>query len=198
MGYYTSTMDSNLLVKKEDFDKVYQKMCQLNDYHDLKRGGAFGHNEDIIEGERYPRDKWFSWMDYNYPETCKDLSEILNQLGFDWTLDQDGNIVGLSYSNKTGNEDYFLSCFAGFTPEGSYIEFKGESDDDFYRFYFTKILMIRQQAEVVINYESGDSEIYEFGEMTASDKASKAWQEKWKKELEEKKINGDSLKLENI
>ena len=196
MGYYTSITDSVLLVKQEDFDKVYQKMCELNDYHDLKRGGSFGSNNDNVEGERYPRDKWFSWMDYNYPETCKDLSMILGQIGFDIHYNEDGNLVGLSYCNKTGNEDYFLSCFAGFTPSGSFIEFKGESDDDFYRFLFDKDVMIKQQAEVIINYDGGEA--YEFGKLSQADEASKRWREHWAKELEEKKINGDDLKLENI
>jgi hypothetical protein len=196
MGYYTSITDSVLLVKQEDFDKVYQKMCELNDYHDLKRGGSFGSNNDNVEGERYPRDKWFSWMDYNYPETCKDLSMILGQIGFDVQYNEDGDLVGLSYYNKTGNEDYFLSCFAGFTPSGSFIEFKGESDDDYYRFLFNENAMIKQQAEVIIKYDGG--EFYEFGKLSEADESSKKWREHWAKTLEEKKINGDDLKLENI
>jgi hypothetical protein len=135
-------------------------------------------------------------MDYNYPETCKDLIEILNQIGFDIVYNDNGDLVGLSYSNKTGNEDYFLSCFAGFTPSGSFIEFKGESDDDFYRFLFDKDVMIKQQAEVIINYDGGEA--YEFGKLSQADEASKKWREHWAKEHEEKKINGDDLKLENI
>ena len=59
MGYYTSTQDTKIFLDKKHFDAVYQKMCQLNDFHDLKRGGSFGNNNDKVEGDRYPRKRTF-------------------------------------------------------------------------------------------------------------------------------------------
>ena len=191
MGYYTNTEVVKIFLDKKYFEDVYNKMCELNDHHDLKRGGSFGRNNDNVEGERYPRDKWFSWMPYNYPEILSDMNAILSELGFDTEYDKDGNLVGLSYSDKTGNEDYFLQCFAGYVTDGSYIEFKGEESDDYYRFLFENGKMIMQRGIVSINYEDG--EVYEFGKMNHSDTASKIWLDKWRAEKEAEK----NLSLEN-
>lgn len=191
MGYYVSTADVEIFLDKKYFEDVYKKMCELNDYHDLKRGGSFGGNNDSIEGDRYPRDKWFSWMEYNYPEIYSDLLSLLRVIGFDSDLDKDGNLIGLSYSDKTGNEDYFLQCFAGYVQDGNYIEFKGEEDSDWYRFLFKDGKMIRQEGEVSIKY--ADAEVYEFGKMNKSDIAAKIWLDKWRAEKEAEK----NLSLEN-
>lgn len=181
MGYYVTLEESNIFVKKEDFDAVYQKMCQLNDFDELKRGGSFGSNNDNVEGERYPRDKWFSWMDYNYPETCNNLFEVLQQLGFDWDLDEDGNLINLSYYNKVGNEEYFLSCFAGYTRDGDYLSYKGEENDDYFRFVFFEDKMSRWHGNVKITWEP--AEVYDFGKPTQADIASKKYMEEYRKKL---------------
>lgn len=192
MGYYVHTTDEvDFFLSKEHFDSVYQKMCELNDYHDLKRGGSFGNNNDAVEGDRYPRNKWFSWMEYNYPETKNNLFEILQAIGFEYTLDDDGNMIDISYPyDKTGNEEYFLCCFAGFVKDNSYIEFKGE-DESYWRFAFTKGKMIRQDGEVEVKYNH--TEVYEFGKLTKSDEQMK----EYVKSLDKVKIKGDALGLKN-
>lgn len=177
MGYYTSTYRTNIFLDKKHFDAVYKKMCELNDFHDLKRGGSFGSNNDPVETDRYPRNKWFSWMDYNYPETCRDMKAILIQLGFSLEFDENGNLIGLDYYDKTGAEDYFISCFAGFVDDGNYIEWKGEENEDYYRFIFRDGKMLKQQGSVSIDYDACEPDVYIFGEPTASDKASIEW---WK------------------
>lgn len=191
MGYYTSTNDVNIFLDKKHFEDVYKKMCELNDYHDLKRGGSFGVNNDQVEGERYPSNKWFSWMPHNYPETLLSMDAILAELGFDTEYDKDGNLIYLSYNNKTGNEDYFLQCFAGYIKDGSYIGFKGEEDEDYYRFVFEDGKMLMQRGEVSIRYET--DEVYEFGKMNANDVASKIWMDKYRAEKEAK----NNLSLES-
>lgn len=194
MGYYVNIVSSDIFVDKNDFEKLYNKLCELNDYHELKRGGSFGGNQDNIEGERYPRDKWFSWMPYNYPETCKTMQEILILVGFELEFDNDGNLIGLGYNDKTGNEEYFLTCFIGLTKPGSYVEFKGEEDEHYYRFIFTNDSMISQVAK--ISYEWHNDEELKFGQMTSVDIDLK----KWREELNNSnmKIKGDDLNLENF
>lgn len=181
MGYYVNLEDSNIFVDKKHFDAIYQKMCELNDYDDLKRGGSYGSNNVNVEGERYPRDKWFSWMEHNYPETCKDMFDILRALDFDWFLDTDGNLISLNYYNKTGNEDYFLQCFAGYTRDGDYLTFKGEENDHYYRFVFYDGAMSRWDGEIKINWKP--VEVYEFGKLSADDKATKLYMEEYRKKL---------------
>lgn len=185
MGYYVQSIDNDFFLDKKYFDDVYNKMCELNDYHDLKRGGSFGSNTDPIEGERYPRNKWFSWMDYNYPETCDDLFEILTRVGFEWAIDDDGNMYNLRYAyEKTGSEDYFLTCFAPFVRDGSFIEFQGE-DYDHWKYVFENGKMTYYKGRVEVIYEA--VETYEFGKLSQDDIALALWREKYMKEMAEQK-----------
>jgi hypothetical protein len=168
MGYYVRTIDSKIFLDKKHFDDVYKKLCELNDYDELKRGGSYGSNEDNNSNERYNKSKWFSWMDYNYPETCKDMHAVLTQVGFNCEYDDDGNLVMLDYEeNKTGNEDYFLSCLAGFIEDGSYLTFKGEEDDDYYRFTFQDGYMYHERGRIEFVWENPSQ--YEFGKLSAED-----------------------------
>ena len=185
MGYYVYTTDSNFFLDKKHFQSVYEKMCKLNDFDELKRGGMFGSNNDPVPGEKYNRNSWFSWMPHDYPETMPDMQTILMELGFDLVFDTDGNLTDLSYSNKVGNEDYFLNCFAGFVNDGSYIQFRGEESEDVYRYYFSKGKMIMQRA--LIKYEWQEGEEYTFGELSADDRRTKEWLETYRKEQAEAK-----------
>ena len=186
MGYYVSIIDHNLFIDKKHFGAIYDKMCELNDHDELKRGGG-GPVRESYEG-RYNPNKWFSWMDYNYPETCSNLQEILNQIGFDIQYDDYGNIAGLSYDNKTGNEDYFLACFAGFVPNGNYIEFLGEETNDYYRFYYIDNKCLLQRANVEVSYGDSQEELIP-GQITEGDKRANEYMERFRKELAEKNAN---------
>jgi hypothetical protein len=190
MGYYVGIEDTNIFIDKKDFNEVYKKMCELNDYHDLKRGGSFGANSDAVEGDRYPRNKWFSWMDYNYPEIYSDMASILEALGIEIYYDNDGNLIGLLYNDKTGSEDYFFSCFAGFVKDESYICMKGEENEDYYRYIFKGGKMYLQRAEVIVKYDEENEEVYEFGKMSVSDTALAKWKEDLDKRREEELKNG--------
>lgn len=179
MGYYVRTIDSKVFLDKKHFDDVYKKLCELNDYDDLKRGGSHGGNQEIDTSDRYNKTKWFSWMDYNYPQTCENMHAILTQVGFDCEYDDQGNLVELDYpDNKTGNEDYFLCCLAGYIQDGSFITFKGEEDDDYYRFIFEDGYMYRQYGKVEIVYDKGDK--YEFGKLSVQDSYFKTLMEEIK------------------
>jgi hypothetical protein len=179
MGYYTSIEYTNIFLDKKHFEDVYNKMCKLNDYDELKSGGMFGSVKPDQEKSKYNPTKWFSWMDYNYPETCKDMNEILEALGFDVLYDNEGNLIGLSYYNKTGSEDYFMSCFAGFVKDESVIDWKGEENEDYYRYFFKDGKMIVQRAVVTLDYTKDEPEVYEFGKMSKSDLAMEEWRKEW-------------------
>ncbi|MEY3376800.1 MAG: Arthrobacter phage Tank [Bacteroidota bacterium] len=183
MGYYVHSIDSYFFLDKNLFDSVYKKMCDLNDYDDLKRGGSSQDGEPF-EG-KYNPNKWFSWMDYNYPETCSDLFAILRQVGFEWTLDDDGNMVHLAYpENKSGNEDYFLCCFAGFVKVGCFIQFEGE-DGARWQYFFNSDEMVRFEGEVTTTWVN--PEAYTFGQMSESDKQVAIWAANFRKQMEEKR-----------
>lgn len=178
MGYYVNTTEVDFFLYQRHFDAVYKRMCDLNDYHDLKSGGSFGGNEDLDPNERYPKNKWFAWMPYNYPETCKDMFEILQHVGFDWTIDDEGNMSDIRYeNNKTGAEDYFLSCFAGYVDAESYVCFEGE-DGNHWKYYFNNNGEMELHNGIVeIHWKYADT--YHFGEMSNTDKQLLAWKQEW-------------------
>lgn len=194
MGYYIGTENVDIFLDKKYFDDVYKKMCELNDYDELKSGGQFGKNQDPVDGERYNRNKWFAWMPYNYPETLSTMDEVLEAIGFDTEYDTEGNLVGLGYWNKTGAQDYFMSCFAGFIKDESFIQWKGEESEDYFRYFFKDGKMIVQRAEMILDYSNGDDDVYEFGKMSSADAAFDVW----RKNLdEEKRLEKENTEKEN-
>ena len=80
--------------------------------------------------------KWFSWMPANYPAVCKDFLSILKELGFEYDLDDSGNLGLVHYDNKTGAEGHFFEAIAPFVQDGSFIEWRGEDGGE-YRWLFT-------------------------------------------------------------
>lgn len=135
MGYYVETIGCEFLLKKENFQKAYQAMCELNNHDDLKRGGKFP-SEENWEG-KYNPNKWFSWMPYNYPETTMTMEEILNLLGFEnLSYNDNGDLVYLSYYSKIGDEEEFFRAIAPLIEDGSYIDWRGE-DGEYLRWYFS-------------------------------------------------------------
>lgn len=121
MGYYVSTIDVNFTIKADKSEEAYKALCELNNHNELKRGGRFPS-----EKKDGPHDGvWFSWMDWNYPETCPNLETILQQLGFE-TDTNEGNLSVWGYDSKSGNEDLFLEALAPFVEPDSYIEWRGE------------------------------------------------------------------------
>lgn len=168
MGYYVKTIDSEVFLHNKDFDAAYKKLCELNNYDELKRGGSFGGNTDQNPEEKYNRSKWFSWMDYNYPDTCPDMQSVLTQVGFSCCFDDDGNLTSLIYDeNKTGNEDYFLCALAEFMKDGSYLIFKGEEDDDYFRYIYMNKTMYIERGTMSITW--GYPSRYTFGELSEVD-----------------------------
>jgi hypothetical protein len=112
MGYVVTLEGSNAVIPTDKLDEAYKILCDLNNYNRLKRGGnghsfdeewraanEFGANENV----------WFSWMDWNYPETCADTAAVIEQLGFGFSLESDG-LHFLYYDNKTGSEDVFIAA----------------------------------------------------------------------------------------
>jgi len=141
MGYYVSITNQNFFVPKENFDAAYKAMCALNDRDDLKSGGSWGGNgitsdSPRPEGMTYHPAKWFSWMPANYPAVCKDFLSILKEMGFEYDLDDSGNLGLVHYDNKTGAEGHFFEAIAPFVQDGSFIEWRGEDGSE-YRWLFT-------------------------------------------------------------
>lgn len=107
MGYYVTLNSTNAYIPNDKLDEAYTILCALNQDNSLKRGGRWPRTEQ--DGPH--SGVWFSWMDWDYPETCKDAAAIIAQLGFEFTEDGDG-LWFYAYDNKTGAEDVFLAALA--------------------------------------------------------------------------------------
>ncbi len=129
MGYYVETVgdvaDQVFFIPREKFDEAYKALCELNNHNELKSGGSFPRTENV-KGKHKSYN--FSWMDWNYDETCKDLVEVLEEVGFD-VYQNDTGIIGLEFDSKRGDEKEFLKALAPFMKDGSYLPFKGEKGE---------------------------------------------------------------------
>ena len=153
MGYYVDATEVNIFIPKDKFQDCYEAMCKLNDRDDLKIGGGWNsegvsYDSPRPEGMNYHPAKWFSWMDANYPETCKNMEDILHELGFEnIKYNDNGDLVGLGYSSKIGSEEYFFQSIAKFIKSGSYINWSGE-DNSLWQWYFDGEELLTKTATI--------------------------------------------------
>lgn len=128
MGYYVSIEDSTFTIPVENLDAAYEKMCQLNfTVPNRQKGGGSYPGKDKAPNLGPNEHSWFSWMDWNYHQTCSDVSKILNNLGFDTDYDDAGNLLIVGYDSKTGQEDLFLKAISPLAK--GYIVWKGEQGE---------------------------------------------------------------------
>lgn len=133
MGYYVNITDADWCIPTEQQDAAYEAVCALNNRNDLKRGGVYPRPEGLEQTTTPTPDLWFSWMDWNYPETCADLSAVLEQVGYDLSVDEDDSLVIRGYNNKSGQEDLFLAALAPFAQarhaDDAYVNWQGEEGE---------------------------------------------------------------------
>ena len=120
MGYYIRLEESTAVLPKKHQAEAYRRMCALNDNDDLKQGGSWSDGQE---------EKWFSWMDPNYPDTCADAKAILTDLGF-WfpdLSDKSDDLVFEDYDSKAGQEDLFIFTIGNLMT--GYMVWSGEDGD---------------------------------------------------------------------
>lgn len=139
MGYYVRIEDSTWVIPEKNLDAAYQAMCDLNKHDELKSGGSWSGSKQ--------NEKWFAWMDANYPETCKDAAAILDQLGFELHFNENGDLCIDWYDNKIGSEELFLRAIAPFSVEDSYIVWRGE-DGAIWRHIVQRGTLVEQTGTV--------------------------------------------------
>jgi hypothetical protein len=110
MGYYVAIESSTFHLPTENQQEAYDRMCKLNFDNSKKRGGRFPCPENLTNDQHHDK-VWYSWMSWNYHETCKNATDILNHLGFE-VYEDENNLMIVSYDSKTGSEDLFLETIA--------------------------------------------------------------------------------------
>lgn len=127
MGYYVNIVESTARVPAQNLARVYEIMCSLNETHDHeKRGGSYSGGKQT--------EKWFSWMDANYPETCEDAQAIFEMLGFETEYNSAGDLLLTGYDNKMGQEDLFLEAIENYVI--GEISWEGENGEDWTTKFF--------------------------------------------------------------
>ena len=144
MGYYQATIDCNILIPQAGFSVICKHLLDSGFLKntDKMHGGS-------MNGKGGFTDKWYSWCDMARLEkkiTTGDLPAVFEEFGFDVQQD-DGNIVGLSYDNKAGDEFELFRAIAPFMDDGMYVDFRGE-DGEFYRYYFKDQEARQSQGEI--------------------------------------------------
>lgn len=150
MGYYVTILESTFQIPAENLDAAYEAMCRLNYTvpNAEKRGGSYSSDE--ISKNNAPefgpyKAAWFSWMDWNYHETCKSAEEILYKLGFFFSYDDEGNLHIDGYDSKTGQEDLFLKSICSLAT--GYIVWKGEDDAIWGETYDGNEVIVRHRTQ---------------------------------------------------
>jgi hypothetical protein len=118
MGYYVRLEESTAVLPKKHQAEAYRRMCALNDNDERKQGGSWSDGQE---------EKWFSWMDPNYPDTCADAKAILADLGFWFDENEDGDLLFTDYDSKAGQEDLFIFTIGNLMT--GYMVWSGEDGD---------------------------------------------------------------------
>lgn len=145
MGYYVSIEQSTFTIPAENLQSAYDKMCELNHTvpNTQKRGGSYPGKDKAPE---YGPDKnsWFSWMEWNYHETCENAEEILDALGFYISYDDEGNLHIDGYDSKAGQEDLFLKSICSLAK--GYIVWRGEEGEVWGETYGGDDVIVRKRS----------------------------------------------------
>ena len=145
MGYNVSIEESTFQIPVENLDAAYKAMCELNYTvpNSQKRGGS--HPGKDKAPEYGPHECcWFSWMDWNYDEKCKNAEEVLHEVGFYSYISENGNLHIDGYDSKTGQEDLFLKAIS--TLSKGYIIWKGEEGEVWGETYGGEKVIVKSQG----------------------------------------------------
>lgn len=120
MGYNVTLTDSSAVLPKENHEEILSRWHEMNDkkYDDIKRGGSYSGGRTLS--------KHYSWMPEDYHKTTHSPEEVLEHLGFDFSINARGDIVIESYDSKTGQEDLFFKKIADLVEPGSLMQWRGE------------------------------------------------------------------------
>lgn len=129
MGYYVRLTDSEVTLKNEHLPEILQRWKDLNkpENNHLKHGGSWDGGKQT--------QWWFSWMDADYDKTVNSAEEVLEMLGFEYDVTDEGNVHITNYDSKTGSEDLFMKTIADLIEPGSTMLWHGE-DGATFAWYF--------------------------------------------------------------
>ena len=145
MGYYVYIEESTFTIPAENLPAAYEAMCQLNFTvrNSEKSGWSSPARDNAPEYGPY-KSCWFSWMSWNYHEECKTAEEILNQVGFDTMINENGDLHIYGYDSKTGQEELFLKAIS--TLSKGYLVWRGEEGEVWGETYGGEEVIVKSQG----------------------------------------------------
>jgi len=122
MGYFINAHGTITMPRSTDIEALHA-LKMLNYNHEAKRGGLLGNPEATFDT------RWYSWMPTHWHETVASVEEVLEMVGFQTVKQRQAglDVYTLTYDNKTGQEDVFLNCLAGYAQVD--IEVVGEDGE---------------------------------------------------------------------
>jgi hypothetical protein len=150
MGYYVSIEQSTFKIPAENLQSAYDAMCQLNFTvpNSQKRGGSWssgGISKDNAPEYGPYKASWFSWMSWNYHETCEDANQILKELGFETEYNENGDLLITGYDSKTGQEELFLKSISSLAT--GYIVWQGEEGEVWGETYGGEEVIVKTRSQ---------------------------------------------------
>lgn len=123
MGYYATIRDCNICIPAASFTTACQHLLATGFLveRDHMTGSAFDGKKIV--------DRWYSWVDMGQLEAClrnNDLVGVFECFAFTVEVNEGGDIVGLGFDSKVGNEQHLLSRLASFFGAKDYIAWRGE------------------------------------------------------------------------
>lgn len=129
MGYRVQLTDSEVKLESRHLPEILQRWKDLNkpENNHLKHGGSWVGGKQVV---------WcYSWMDSDYDKTVNSPEEILEMMGFEYDITEEGDIHIINYDSKTGSEDLFMRTIADLIAPGSTMLWHGE-DGATFAWYF--------------------------------------------------------------
>jgi hypothetical protein len=136
MGYHVKITDCKMNLKSLWFEDACRELLDKN----------FLENEDNMSGVAFNGDeitsKYYAWVDMKKLEDCirsHNLIGVFQCFGFSVEVHQ-GNIIGLGYNQKSGDQERLLNELREYFDEGDFIEFEGEEGEK-WRYSFSNTYM---------------------------------------------------------
>jgi hypothetical protein len=147
MGYYVTAQGTIEMPRSLEAEALHA-LRMLNYQHELKRG-----RRSPATGNPFD-DSWYAWIPERYHEDpdINSVQDILEMVGYEVTLARKAglNVYTLLYDNKTGQEEVFLNCLAGYAQVS--IDMLGE-DGQRWRWVNAKAGAPLEWHDAIVTYE---------------------------------------------
>ena len=152
MGYFVELIESNVVIKEENYGKAIDCFVQL-----MKDVGKKGSGSPL-SGKGSEGDRWYAWVNTPYVLDVlklEDKGEALSKafLGWGYFFDRtiQGNGIELCHRerDKWGDDEYLWEALSSVLDEKSYLRFRGEEVGSYWQYKFENGTMCESGGKLV-------------------------------------------------